>query len=138
MSLSRTKAAIMKWHDNAKYLRIWNNEREAGKTGTNFMYLSQFDKVFSSFKCFFNTCFCAKFCQSNWIAKNNLILQSLEVTMSSYHIFTLSKSHNVILSHLKYVTISHFKMQLKTGVPWNPLILYLKVISWFNTVLIFS
>ena len=45
-------AAIMQSHDCTIYLRIsankfWSIERETGKTGTNFMYLSQFDNVFN-------------------------------------------------------------------------------------------
>ena len=45
-------AAIMQSHDCTIYLRIrankfWTIERETGKTGTNFMYLSQFDNVFN-------------------------------------------------------------------------------------------
>ena len=39
--------AIAQLHKIFENLRkFWTNERKTGKTGTNFMYLSQFDKVF--------------------------------------------------------------------------------------------
>ena len=44
------KATIMRSHDCAKYLRVWANfglkNTNQEKTGTNFVYLPQFNKVF--------------------------------------------------------------------------------------------
>ena len=53
-------ARLRKIFENLR--KLWTNECKRGKTGTNFMYLSQFDKVFSHmFNVNFYACLCAKF-----------------------------------------------------------------------------
>ena len=77
-----TKVAIEQSHDCAKYLRIcaifFTNERKTGRTGSKFVFSSQFEQVlcFVAFLCMFQS---KTFNQKIMTAQNNSLFDSLPV-----------------------------------------------------------
>ena len=64
-------------------LKFWTKERKTGITGTNFMYLSQFDNLFFSFTCFLMFCVmhvsAQNFQSVHFDAQKNLLVENLRL-----------------------------------------------------------